>query len=199
MLELWLIRHGQTQGNKLQRYIGTTDEDLSWEGAEALVPCSFGEPEAVYVSPMKRCVQTAKILFPEKRLHILEELSECDFGDFENKSYLELSGNADYQAWVDSEGHLPFPGGESREEFQRRCLRGFARAVTGCIRKGVSFGAVVTHGGVIMNLMEAFSQEEGDFYSWHIGNGGGYKVALDQELWRRGQRKFLILEKREGL
>ena len=32
MLKIYLIRHGQTPGNKLKRYIGTTDEQLSQEG-----------------------------------------------------------------------------------------------------------------------------------------------------------------------
>ena len=77
-------------------------------------------PDAVYVSPLKRCVQTAAILFPGEPVQIIEELSECDFGEFENKNYKELDGNADYQAWVDSNGMLPFPGGESREEAKRR-------------------------------------------------------------------------------
>ena len=36
MIRLYLIRHGQTPGNKLQRYIGTTDEPLSTEGREFL-------------------------------------------------------------------------------------------------------------------------------------------------------------------
>ena len=36
MLKLYLIRHGQTPGNKLSRYIGTTDEPLSDEGREFL-------------------------------------------------------------------------------------------------------------------------------------------------------------------
>ena len=33
---------------------------------------------AVYVSPLKRCVQTAEILFPGEPVHIIEELAECD-------------------------------------------------------------------------------------------------------------------------
>lgn len=71
---------------------------------------------------------------PKKCLQIIEELAECDFGEFENKNYKELDGNANYQAWIDSNGTLPFPGGESREEFKRRNLSGFERAIAGCIR-----------------------------------------------------------------
>ena len=93
MIRLYLIRHGQTPGNKLQRYIGTTDEPLSTEGKEFLEKLTYPMPEALYVSPLCRCVETAGILFPGKSFHIIEELSECDFGEFENKNYKELSGN----------------------------------------------------------------------------------------------------------
>ena len=66
MIRLYLIRHGQTPGNKLQRYIGTTDEPLSTEGKEFLEKLTYPMPEALYVSPLCRCVETAGILFQEK-------------------------------------------------------------------------------------------------------------------------------------
>ena len=71
MAELYLIRHGKTYGNTLGRYIGTTDEELCEEGREALKRLKAGRdfaavrPGVVYASPLKRCVQTAEILFPE--------------------------------------------------------------------------------------------------------------------------------------
>ena len=100
MLKLYLIRHGQTPGNKLSRYIGTTDEPLSDEGREFLKKISYPMPEELFVSPLLRCVETAEILFPGKQLHIIEELSECDFGEFENKNYKELAGNENYQKFA---------------------------------------------------------------------------------------------------
>lgn len=192
MLKLWLIRHGKTEGNQRGRYIGVTDEPLCKEGREFLRELDYPRPEAVYVSPMKRCTQTAQILFPDKSLHIIEELAECNFGEFENKNYRELEGNADYQAWVDSGGTLPFPGGESREDFKRRSIIGFEKAVAGCIRSGISCGALVIHGGTIMNIMEEFADIERPFYQWHVKNGGGYEVELDPQLWLKGRRVLYV-------
>ena len=76
MIKLWLIRHGKTEGNKLSRYIGTTDEPLCQEGTEFLHKMDYPKVQAVYVSPLKRCVQTAEILFPGDPVHIIEELAE---------------------------------------------------------------------------------------------------------------------------
>ena len=112
MLKLFLLRHSQTEGNKKKRYIGVTDEPLCQEGIDLLKRAVYPRAQAVFVSPMRRCVQTAGILYPDCGLHIIEELRECDFGEFENKSYLELSDNENYQRWVDSGGMLPFPKGE---------------------------------------------------------------------------------------
>ena len=190
MLKIYLIRHGQTPGNRLQRYIGTTDEHLSEEGREFLKKLSYPMPESLYVSPLLRCVETAGILFPKKELHIIEELAECDFGEFENRNYKELSGNENYQKWIDSNGTLPFPGGESREEFRHRSITGLAQ----CIRQNVQTAAIVIHGGTIMNIMEEYADRQRSFYEWHVKNGGGYQLELDPAAWQKGRRKFKVCE-----
>lgn len=199
MLKIYLIRHGQTPGNKLSRYIGTTDEPLSEEGRAFLEKLDYPMPDALYVSPLLRCVETAEILFPEKEMHIIEELSECDFGEFENKNYKELSGNENYQKWIDSNGTLPFPGGESREDFKRRSLNGFQKAVAQCVREKVNTAALVIHGGTIMNIMEEYADRQRSFYEWHVKNGGGYQVTVDPSDWQKGRREFKVCEAyREG-
>ena len=133
MREIILIRHGKTFGNTLGRYIGTTDEELCPEGREELAALRESgqyrsiRPDLVYVSPLRRCRQTAELLFPGVPQEICRDFRECDFGEFENRNYKELTGNPAYQAWVDSGGTLPFPGGESREAFQERCRAEFTR------------------------------------------------------------------------
>lgn len=67
MIKLWLIRHGKTEGNKLARYIGTTDEPLCQEGIEFLKKMDYPKVQEIYVSPLRRCVQTAEILFRRNR------------------------------------------------------------------------------------------------------------------------------------
>jgi alpha-ribazole phosphatase len=194
MLELWLIRHGKTEGNRLGRYIGTTDEPLCPEGRNRLPRGVYPVPKAVFTSPMKRAVETAEILFPELPSHSIEDLSECDFGEFENKNYKELEGNLQYQAWIDSEGRLPFPGGESREAFRKRTCRGFERVVNRCLKEDIDRAALVVHGGTIMNIMEVFARQERSFYDWHVPNGGGYGLILDAYQWRKGKRCLKVKE-----
>lgn len=192
MTEIWLIRHGMTEGNRYQRYIGKTDEPLCEEGREMLKAFSYPEPEAVFVSPLARCRETAEILFPEKRLRIIDQLAECDFGDFENKNYLELSGNPDYQAWVDSGGTLPFPGGESREGFQERCREGFVRILREAQAEKRRQIAVVAHGGTLMSVLSAFAVPEKPFYDWQVKNGRGFLLEVPEDFMEK--RKLTVLE-----
>lgn len=193
MLRLLLIRHSLTEGNLNKRYVGKTDEPLCPEGIDRIKDIFYPEVQEVFVSPMRRCVQTAGIIYPGHRLHIIDELAECDFGEFENKNYLELSDHPNYQEWVDSGGLLPFPGGESREEFRWRCLNGFQKVVYNCIHRGVISAALVVHGGTIMNIMETFAVPERSFYEWDVKNGCGYAVELEEELWKKNREELRLL------
>ncbi|MEH2956341.1 histidine phosphatase family protein [Candidatus Merdisoma sp. JLR.KK006] len=183
MVELYLIRHGKTYGNTLGRYIGITDESLCAEGLEALRAVSHRYPsvDAVCTSPLKRCIETAGILWPDMEIQCFDKLRECDFGDFENKNYLELKDNPDYQAWVDSLGTRPFPGGESREAFQNRCRQGFLEVLETIRQKGCKKAALVVHGGTIMSILEAYGEPKKAFYDWQVKNGMGYLVHWDEK------------------
>lgn len=169
-----LIRHGATQGNLEGRYIGCrTDEPLCKQGVEALLTRRMPPVRRVFVSPMLRCLQTAEILFPDVPATVVPGLRECDFGAFEGMNYAELNGRADYQAWIDSDGELPFPGGESRAQFARRSVCAFE----GCVH-GLPAGryALVAHGGTIMALMERYAHPGGAYFDFQVGCGEGYAL-----------------------
>ncbi len=192
MLKIWLIRHGKTAGNLLKRYIGSTDEDLCEAGVEELRQFEYPVVDCVYVSPLKRCRQTAEILYPNLPFILEENLRECDFGLFENKNYKELDGNPEYQAWIDSNGTLPFPGGESVEAFKERVQNVFSRIVTEAIESRKESIALVIHGGTIMSILERWGTPTGEYYRWQAENGKGYVLLAEEELWR--EKKELSME-----
>ena len=194
MIKLWLIRHGKTEGNKLSRYIGTTDEPLCQEGTEFLHKMDYPKVQAVYVSPLKRCVQTAEILFPGAEQVVCEQMRECDFGLFEGKNYQELTGNPKYQSWIDSGGTKAFPGGEDPIEFRKRCVCGFEQMMEKMIKGKRKKIAFVVHGGTIMSVMEAFDPEKKEFYHWQVKNGKGFHFQIEEEKWQQGKRQFEEIE-----
>ena len=171
MTKIVFLRHGKTEGNLRKAYIGRTDEPLCREGIEEIKRGEFSGADIVISSPMKRCIQTAEIIYPNVPIRIYDDLRECDFGDFEGKSYRELDGHADYQAWIDSGGKIPFPSGESHEEFTERCCNAFLRAVSEIDGKTA---AMVVHGGTIMAVLERFARPKKGFYDYMKNNCCGY-------------------------
>lgn len=182
--KIYLIRHSMTQGNLQKRYIGFTDENLCKEGIQLLEErLTFGkypECDRIFTSPRKRCIQTAEILYPGRKMTVIEELAECDFGMFENKNYEDLTGVPEYQQWISSGGTLPFPGGESREAFCKRSLTGFEKALGMCKETDENV-AFIVHGGTIMSIMEKYAVPKGSYYDFQIGNGEGYELVLSDD------------------
>ena len=190
-MEIYLIRHSMTEGNKEKRYIGTTDEPLCAEGIELLKEYAgrYPRPEHVYISPMKRCIQTAGIIYPhmisDSRYTIMDDLRECDFGRFETHNYIELSGDVQYQAWIDSGGRLPFPDGESRDEFVERTRNCFLEILKDALKNNWTQIAVVAHGGTVMSIMEQYARKKdgkaaGSYYDFQVKNGEGYELRITE-------------------
>lgn len=89
-----LIRHGISQGNLLGQYIGVTDSPLSEEGKEQLKQLaeqnSYPYAQAYYTSPLSRCVDSLKLIYPNAEPIVIEGFKECNFGKWEGKSAKDL-------------------------------------------------------------------------------------------------------------
>ncbi len=187
-LELYLIRHWKTKGNLEKRYIGTTDEpilsgserDLWGKRLHRILP----DVSCVAVSPMKRCRESAELLFPGKKQEVCDAFRECDFGQFENRNYEELKNRPEYQRWIDSGGMEAFPGGESRERFAGRCVEGFVQKVTELQERKIERAAFVVHGGTIMAILEWLDHKQRPFYHWQAENGAVFYVRTEREILR---------------
>lgn len=167
-----LIRHGKTEGNLRHAYIGSrTDEPLCAQGIAEIIEGEYPPAERVFVSPMTRCIETARLIYPDVPQTIINDFRECDFGDFEGKTYDELNGLDSYQTWINSCGEMPFPGGESKAAFSDRCVAAFD-ALTCLFERGSA--AFIVHGGTIMAIMEKYAVPHHGYYDYQIGNGNGY-------------------------
>lgn len=195
-LKVALIRHGITEGNKRKRYIGSTDEHLSLNGIYELFDLIGKEVypvvSKVYTSPMMRCVESAKMIYPKVDIEAVEDLREINFGDFENKTYDELKSNIDYQRWLASNGEFTVPNGESKEDFTKRCQSSFEEIVNKSL--GEECIALVVHGGTIMAILDRYSNPHKDFYSWQVKNGQGYLIEINKNTWINDKKVTVISE-----
>ena len=191
-MKIMLIRHFATPGNEKRQYIGSTDEVLSEK--TAFLKRSYPIPEYIIASPMKRCVQTAKRIWGTDLSGcpiVLEPLMrECDFGQFEGKTYEQLKKNAAYIKWLKSGGITAFPGGEDQEEFRKRCVEGMKKQVRFLIARHVKYAAFVVHGGTIMAVLSSLTGVE--YFDFQVKNGEGYETVLE---WIQGRWKITSLTK----
>lgn len=203
-ITIWMIRHGMTAGNLEKRYVGSTDEPLCEKGYQQILDKRWDHRiETVYVSPMRRCIETADILFPNVRQEIVDDWRECSFGAFEYKNYHELNGHPDYQKWIDSGGVIGFPGGEDQKTFCARVQNAFAAWVSDALlpkiqetnSERLQTTAMVVHGGTIMAILSKWAIPHEDYFHWQAANGSGYSVCLDTDAWQAGDERLTILKK----
>ncbi|MCE5348327.1 MAG: histidine phosphatase family protein [Bacteroidales bacterium] len=131
--KIFLVRHGQIDYGREKRYIGITDLPLSDAGIVQVAGLkdyfSGIEIEKAYTSPLKRCLQTAKILLEGSSIsrEVVNELKEIDMGDWENQTidYIKDHFHEMYEirgANIDT--FIP-SGGESFEQLQKRVMPAF--------------------------------------------------------------------------
>ena len=178
-----LMRHGSTRGNLEGRYVGCrTDEDLCDEGIRRLlqVRCRLPSVERVYHSPMKRCEQSARLLWPQACFVAVPEWTEIDFGIFEGHTWMQMKDWPEYRRFLDSGGTAPFPQGEDPEDFRARTLKAYE-----ALRPHMPQNcAVVAHGGTLMTLMEALARPHQVYFSWQTACAEGFLLRRDGS-WKR--------------
>lgn len=180
-VEIVLIRHGKTEGNKEKRYIGRTDQPLSEEGIAGIKENLGRYPsvEKVYASPMKRTRQTAELIYPGQAPELVDGLREMDMGVFEGKNHAELKNRSSYILWVATRGKISIPGGESMKDFGKRTMDAFTQVLGDMQAEGIKRSAVVAHGGTIMSIVSQLADD--DYYKYMVNNGAGFRLTLDDD------------------
>lgn len=116
----------------------------SWRG--------LGELTAIHVSPRRRTVETATIIARALGLEveIVAALDEIDFGDWNGKSFAELSDDPMWREWNSSRSTSPTPGGETMKAAVERAVRHLEDMAAA--RPGASI-LCVTHCDIIRGVM----------------------------------------------
>ena len=128
-LRIYFVRHGETTYSQTGGFCGAIDPELTPAGfqmAEQFAATYAKVPwEAVYVSPMKRTIATAKPLCDavgiEMQLH--DGLREINYGDWEGKTVeaVKKDYEEDYINWLTEPAwNAPTNGGETSVEIASR-------------------------------------------------------------------------------
>ena len=117
-MKLYLIRHGETDWNKVHRIQGSSDIELNEYGRELAfmtreglrhVPFDIG-----YTSPLKRAKETGEIILGGRNVPLYEDdrVREACFGAFEGATLKELEDRDDpFLKFFDDPVHFERTGG----------------------------------------------------------------------------------------
>ncbi|MCQ2487015.1 MAG: histidine phosphatase family protein [Clostridia bacterium] len=189
---LYLYRHGLTSANYDGTYCGHRDIPLSARGRESLnflkENCTYPDVPVVFTSPLQRCRQSAKIMFPENDAIEMRELIEYDFGEFDGCTAEDLKDKLEFATWLSGGPNVAPPYGETNADFGDRIADAFIKIVEGMMKTGITETAVVTHGGVVSALMSMFAIPEAPMTEWPVDPGCGYELRITPTLWTHGQK-----------
>ncbi|MFL0245969.1 alpha-ribazole phosphatase [Candidatus Clostridium stratigraminis] len=156
-MNIYLLRHGETEENKNRFYYGKLDVSLNEKGrTQALKAREFLEEvnfDKVYTSERLRTKETASIAFREGLNNFIADkrINEMDFGEFEGKDYKEIQElyPKEYENWSSDWKKFSPPGGESYLEVYNR-VKEFMEEL---LRVQCENVLVVTHGGIIRTIL----------------------------------------------
>lgn len=162
-MKIYLIRHGETDCNRMGRIQGCYDCELNETGiAQAVelskkVVCENYKFSRIYTSPLKRALHTAQIVSEAIRVDCvpMDNLKELNFGEWEGLTWDEVRAKypTQYEEWYENRRDTKVPMGESYQDMLNRNLL----AIQHILNTENENIAIVTHGAVIMSLQCCFT------------------------------------------
>jgi len=173
-MNIYFVRHGQTEENVKNTYYGTLECDLNDLGIAQAKSCSELlkdiEFTRVYISERTRALHTAEVICSQKSFILDSRINEMDFGAFEGKNYEEIKKlyPEEVKQWQQSWKDFCPPQGESYVKFYER-VKSFMEDLKELNEENI---LVVTHGGVIRAAYCYILDENLDFY-WRFASKNG--------------------------
>ena len=157
MTHIYLVRHGQTEWNRQERFRGRIDIPLNKVGhaqAEAIAAYLNGEAiAAVYTSPLRRAVQTAQ---PTAQAHdlaptILPGLIDISYGEWQGHSPSEVRDKFPdlLELWYTEPHRVDIPGGQNLKTVKEQAMAALHETLSRHDNGGI---VLVTHQIVIKVL-----------------------------------------------
>ncbi|NWD26931.1 histidine phosphatase family protein [Pseudomonas yamanorum] len=174
-MQLYVVRHGETDANAEGRYQGSLDIDLNERGvlqARELRARLPSQIDAVVVSPLRRAQQTAAIVFADDglELHTLDAFRERGVGVFEGLTQAEAAQRYP-ELWAQNitrQWELAPTHGESVSQFVERIRKGLNELL---VNHGQQVVVLVAHGVVAKAIRALVRDDFSDFFDWQLRNG----------------------------
>lgn len=181
-MNIYLIRHGETDYNQRKLFYGATDVPLNQTGVNQVLALRKKLDELpadlpVFTSKLLRAVETAALIFPHQKKTRLSNFNEKDFGYWEGLTADQIAERypEEWRSWLDEPFKVTPPGAESFTDFRQRVLAAFDQL----LQKNRDV-ALVAHGGVLRVIIQACFPEK-DFWEIDITQGKHKVIQVRQE------------------
>lgn len=180
-MNIYTVRHGETESNKKGLYYGSTDVKLNKKGiyqAEKLKHVLKNiKFDVMYSSEKSRAVETAGIIKEGslKDFSVDARINEMNFGDFENKDYNDIKKLYPklWKKWCRDWKNTVLPGGESYIHFYSR-VKSFMEDL---LRNDKAENVlVVTHSGVIRCIYCLVMDDNPDMFWKFASHNGDFSI-----------------------
>ena len=188
MMDLWLVRHGETDFNRELRFQGHLDAPLNALGLQQAQRLGeyLGSQGALplVASDLLRTRQTAEPLAVHWQTVAVPDAlwREQSFGVIDGLTLGEVRERHPevMQGWRRHDPDFAPEGGESRKQFHARVMQAVQALVERCSQEGLQSPVVVSHGGVLdMVYRSATGQPLGGPRECPIPNAGLNHVRTD--------------------
>lgn len=159
-MQLYLVRHGETEYNAIGRYQGHMQIELNRTGHyQASLVCrrlaNMPTISAIYSSDLVRCIQTITPLATARNhtITLKPDLREIDVGLWEHLTIPEIRNNfpTNYAAYVNAPGDTIHVGGESYRQMQTRAMRAITQIISQ--HNAGDHVVIASHGGTIRAIL----------------------------------------------
>lgn len=190
MIHLYLVRHGDCEGNGL--YIGRgSDLPLTEKGINQIhllagflqKQLANGKVDGILSSSMTRATSSAEILSRSLNapFQTVSGIEEIDFGLWEGFSYGDLmkSYPDEFPHWIENSTKQRPPGGESLGDLQKRVLKVILFLKTSLEEDDHKNIVIVSHRGpLVLILLDFLDLELDKFWNYKIERGSISKLNL---------------------
>jgi broad specificity phosphatase PhoE len=189
---LFLVRHGAhgDLGRVLTgRGGGVPLTDIGRHQAAAVAERLAREDvHAIHTSPRERAVQTAQIIADRigARVEIVDALDEIDFGGWSGRSFDDLAGDPEWNAWNARRGSTRPPGGETMEAAVARArdhvvtLAGAGGGVVCVSHCDIIRGIVADALGLPFDNLLRFDIDTASLSTLVVGSWGARVIGLNE-------------------
>jgi probable phosphoglycerate mutase len=184
---VFLVRHGECEGNREGLFRGRRDFPLNETGrnqAAALAEALRGHRiDRVYTSPLSRATETGEAIAALQGcpVEVRQAFTDIALGPWEGQKKSEVAEEypVEWGVWLSCPERLRLEGAETLEDVRRRAFASLEALVR--IHEGGTF-AVVTHRAVIKPLLAACLRvAEPYFWRFHLDNASHSLLLHDRE------------------